>query len=107
MALDDLAARPEETGTSAALVRGVAAAIRERGGALCGFDAALSSTIRPGGGPSSPAAFEIPMGRSWNGLCNGGRFDALTLAMMGQGRLARARRRLCRVRAGAHAEGGL
>ena len=76
--------KEEEKETSAALVRGVANGIRARGGAVCGFTAAVSSTIRSGGGLSSSAAFEILMGRIWNGLCNENRFDALTLAIIGQ-----------------------
>ena len=43
--LHTLSPQAGEEGTSAALVRGVACAIRERGGEICGFDAALSSTI--------------------------------------------------------------
>ena len=82
--LHTLEPRQRETGSSAALVRGVAAGIRARGGEICGFDAALSSTLRSGGGLSSSAAFEILMGRIWNALGNGGRFDALTLAVIGQ-----------------------
>ena len=81
--LSELSPRVEETGTSAALVRGVAAAISARGGRLCGFEAELTTTIPPGGGLSSSAAFEILMGRIWNGLCGNG-FDDLTLALTGQ-----------------------
>ena len=82
--LRDLEPQEAEKETSAALVRGVAAGIRARGGEICGFEASVSSTIRSGGGLSSSAAFEILMGRIWNGLCNADRFDALTLAIIGQ-----------------------
>ena len=82
--LDSLAPRAEEIGTSQALVRGVASAMAERGGELCGFEAELSTTIPPGGGLSSSAAFEILFGRIWNELCNDGRFDPPTLARVAQ-----------------------
>jgi len=63
--LADLAARPAEAGTSAAVIRGVAAGIAERFGAagrLRGFDAAVDSEVLPGSGLSSSAAFEVLAG---------------------------------------------
>lgn len=62
VALDDPAPRESELGTPQALVRGVAAAMREAGGEVCGFDARVTSLLRSGGGLSSSAAFEILMG---------------------------------------------
>ena len=82
--LNSLEPRAEETGTSQALVRGVAAALKERGGQLCGFEAEISTTIPPGGGLSSSAAFEILFGRILNALANDGRFDAPALARVAQ-----------------------
>lgn len=84
VALDDPAPRESELGTPQALVRGVAAAMREAGGEVCGFDARVTSLLRSGGGLSSSAAFEILIGRIFNALCNGGRFDAHALAVFGQ-----------------------
>ena len=63
--LSDLAARPAEAGSSAAIVRGVAAGIAERFGAadrLRGFDAVVDSEVLPGSGLSSSAAFEVLAG---------------------------------------------
>lgn len=82
--LDDLAPRAAELGTPQALVRGVAAAMRAAGGALCGFDARVTSALKPGGGLSSSAAFEILIGRILNMRCNGGAFDAHALALFGR-----------------------
>ncbi len=84
VAIDDLTPRETEFGTPQALVRGVAAALREAGGAVCGFDAHVTSRLKPGGGLSSSAAFEILLGRIFNALCNGGALDAHTLAELGQ-----------------------
>lgn len=82
--LDDLAPRETEFGTPQALVRGVVSAMRAAGGVVCGFDARVSSALKPGGGLSSSAAFEILIGRILNARCNGGAFDARALAAFGQ-----------------------
>ena len=63
--LSDLAARSSEAGSSAAIIRGVAAGIAERFGAadrLRGFDAVVDSEVLPGSGLSSSAAFEVLAG---------------------------------------------
>ena len=49
---------PTERGTSAALVRGVAAALHRHQVTLRGFDALTTSSVAEGGGLSSSAAFE-------------------------------------------------
>ena len=82
--LDDLAYREGERNTTASLVRGVAAAFAERGCALAGFEAAVSSTVLPGSGLSSSAAFEVLIGTIINELFNGGRFSPAEIAMIGQ-----------------------
>ena len=50
--LTDLSVHEEEKNTTAALVRGVAAAFARRGAKLQGFDMAVSSTVLPGSGLS-------------------------------------------------------
>ena len=55
----DLEPRAEERGSSAALVRGMAAAYVRAGGELRGFDAVTCSDIPAGCGVSSSAAFEM------------------------------------------------
>ena len=57
--LSDLKIREEEKNTTAALIRGVAAAFASRGYQLAGFDAKVKSTLLPGSGLSSSAAKEL------------------------------------------------
>ena len=57
--LSDLSVRPEEEGTTAALIRGVAAGMKQAGYRIGGFDAAVTSTVAGGSGLSSSAALEV------------------------------------------------
>ena len=82
--LGDLAPRPEEANTSAALVRGVAAGIAKRGYALSGFDACAVSNVLSGSGLSSSAAYEILIGCILNHFFCNGELDAVELAKIGQ-----------------------
>ncbi len=84
LALDDLSVRAEERGTSAAILRGVAAAFRERGLAVGGFRAVCVSDVLAGGGLSSSAAFEILAGAVFDRFYNGGASSPMELAKMGQ-----------------------
>jgi len=61
--LDDLSIHEDEKNTTAAIVRGVAAAFQQRGCELRGFDASVRSTVLPGSGLSSSAAFEVLIGQ--------------------------------------------
>ena len=60
--VDELAPRPEERNSTAALVRGVAAGFAQRGCSVRGFDAYVVSDVLPGSGLSSSAAFEVLIG---------------------------------------------
>lgn len=82
--LRELSPQPEEAGSSAALVRGVAAALIARGYPVGGFELAMDSQVPPGSGLSSSAAFEILLGTVMNGLFCGGAVDPVTLAQIGQ-----------------------
>ena len=62
----------------------MAAAILDAGGAVGGFEAWAASALKPGGGLSSSAAFEILVGRIFNALYNGGAFSPEQLARFGQ-----------------------
>lgn len=84
VSLDDPAPRKNETGTTAALIRGVAAGFAARGLRIGGWRACIHSLVPAGGGLSSSAAFEILTGAVFSALYNGGRVDALTLARIGQ-----------------------
>lgn len=66
--LNDLEVHPEEANTTKALVRGVAAAFQQRGAEVKGFLAKVRSTVLPGSGLSSSAAFEVLMGTIMNEL---------------------------------------
>ena len=71
ISLDDLSVHPEEEGTSAALVRGVAKAMADRGYKLGGFDAAVTSDVLGGSGLSSSAAYEVMICAILDALYNG------------------------------------
>jgi len=82
--LDDLSVREEEKNTSAALVRGVAARVRELGFTLAGFDACVTSTVLSGSGLSSSAAYETLVGNIFNHFCCEDKLDPVTIAKIGQ-----------------------
>ena len=82
--LSDLQPRGEERGTTAALVRGVAAGIQNAGFPLGGFDVCVTSDIPAGSGLSSSAAFEVLMGSLFNRLCCGGKLAPMQIARTGQ-----------------------
>ena len=66
--LFDLSPLPEEAGTTASLIRGIAAGFAKKGHQVPGFDAYLVSDVLPGNGLSSSAAFEVLMGSIINHL---------------------------------------
>lgn len=82
--LNDLYPRREEYNTTAALVRGVAAAFDQRGAKLKGLDAAVHSTVLPGSGLSSSAAFEVLFGTIFNDLFFDRNLSAVEIAQIGQ-----------------------
>ena len=82
--LSDLSVREEEKNTTAALVRGVAAEFTRRGAKLQGFDAAVRSTVLPGSGLSSSAAFEVLIGTICNELFFDKKLSAVEIAQVGQ-----------------------
>ena len=67
--LNDLTPQSSEINTTAALVRGVAAWFTQMGKTVPGFDAYVESTVLPGSGLSSSAAFEVLVGTIVNHLC--------------------------------------
>ncbi len=73
-----------EAGTSAALIRGMAAELRRRGYQAGGFDAYTTSQVLKGSGLSSSAAFEVLVGGIINGLFNDGRIPPQEIAMAAQ-----------------------
>ena len=73
ISLDDLSAHDDEKGTTMALIRGVAAGMKEAGYRIGGFDAVVTSTVAGGSGLSSSAALEVMLTGVLDALYN--RFD--------------------------------
>lgn len=84
LTLDDLSMREEEKGTTAALVRGVAAKLVEEGRLVGGFDATVTSTVRAGSGLSSSAAFEVLVCAIFDELYGGNTLTAKRRAQISQ-----------------------
>ena len=82
--LDNLEPNPAETGTTNALLRGVAAGFQKRRHRIGGFRACVESDVLQGSGLSSSAAFEILTGTIFNSLYNDGEVDGVQLAVIGQ-----------------------
>lgn len=82
--LSDLSRVPEETGTSAALIRGVAAYLSGHGHRIGGFRATTTSEVLKGSGMSSSAAFEVLVGTILSGLYNDMSLDPVELALASQ-----------------------
>ena len=82
--LDDLQVHPEEKNTTIALVRGVAAGFVQRGAVLHGFQMKAHSSVLPGSGLSSSAAFEVLVGTIINDLFCDGKFSPVEIAQIAQ-----------------------
>ena len=84
VSLGDLTPRADEINTTPALIRGVAARFRELGCDVSGFDAYCESTVLPGSGLSSSAAYEVLIGTILNGLFFDNRVSQPEIAQIGQ-----------------------
>ena len=82
--INDLSINDSEKNTTVALVRGVVAGFVNRNVRVQGFDAKIHSTVLPGSGLSSSAAFEVLIGTIINELFNEGKISAEEIAMIGQ-----------------------
>lgn len=82
--LDELKPKAEEINTTAALVRGVAARFADLGCEIRGFDAYCTSTVLPGSGLSSSAAFEVLVGTILNHMFYAGKISPMQIAQIGQ-----------------------
>jgi galactokinase len=80
----NLEARAEERETTAALIRGIAARVRELGYKAGGFNAVISSNVGIGSGLSSSASIEVLLTTIVNCFYNGGEISMLELAKIGQ-----------------------
>ncbi len=75
---------PEEINSTPALIRGVAARFIQMGCPVGGFDAYCESTVLPGSGLSSSAAYEVLVAAIINGLFFDGKASQPELAKIGQ-----------------------
>jgi galactokinase len=82
--LTNLTPVASEINSTPALIRGVAARFTELGCKVEGFDAYCESTVLPGSGLSSSAAFEVLVGTIINHLFFGGKVSQPEIAMIGQ-----------------------
>ena len=84
VALDTLSPVEGEINTTAALIRGVAARFTQMGCQVGGMDIYMNSTVLPGSGLSSSAAFEVLMGTIINYVFFDGKVSQPEIAMIGQ-----------------------
>lgn len=84
VSLDTLVPQQAEINTTPALVRGVCARFAQLGCPVEGFDAYCESTVLPGSGLSSSAAFEVLIGTIVNGLFFDGKVTQPEIAQIGQ-----------------------
>lgn len=74
----------KESGSSAALIRGVCRGFVNRGYKIGGFNAATMTQVLSGSGLSSSAAFEVLVGTCLNYLFNDGRVSSVEVAQIAQ-----------------------
>ena len=82
--LSVLEPQASEVNGTASLIRGVAARFTQLGCEVKGFDAYCESTVLPGSGLSSSAAYEVLIGTILNHLFFDSRISAPEIAMIGQ-----------------------
>lgn len=82
--LGQLSPQEEEKGSTAALIRGVAAGMEQRGYQIGGFEAYVTSDVLVGAGMSSSAAFESLISTIFSGLYNDMRVPSVEIAKIGQ-----------------------
>ena len=73
-----------EAGTTASLIRGVAAGFSKKGFSIGGFNAYVTSDVLGGSGLSSSASFEALIGVILSGLYNNDRVSTVDIAKIGQ-----------------------
>jgi len=80
----DLQVKEEELNSTPALIRGVVARFVQFGCQVGGFDAYMESTVLPGSGLSSSAAYEVLIGTIINHLFFDAKLSQPEIAMVGQ-----------------------
>lgn len=82
--VDQLTPQENEINSTPALIRGVAARFAQMGCKVAGFDAYCESTVLPGSGLSSSAAYEVLIGTIINGLFFDSKVSQPEIAQIGQ-----------------------
>ena len=82
--INELTPVESEINSTPALIRGVAARFAQMGCNVQGFDAYCESTVLPGSGLSSSAAYEVLIGTIINHLFFGAKVSQPEIAMIGQ-----------------------
>ncbi len=82
--IDQLEKMKEEKETTSALIRGIAARLKQLGFQIGGFNACITSDVLPGSGLSSSASIEVLIGTIFNYLFNKGNISPQQIAIIGQ-----------------------
>lgn len=82
--LDNIEKRDDELETTAGIIRGVAAGLKNKGFCIGGFEAYVTSDVLMGAGMSSSAAFESLIGTIFSWLYNDGKVSSVDIAEIGQ-----------------------
>jgi galactokinase len=82
--LSDLSIDQSQFYTSAAIVKGICARLKELGYQIGGFDACIEGRVPKGSGLSSSASFEVLVGAILSHLFNQGKLDPVQNAIIGQ-----------------------
>jgi galactokinase len=82
--MENLEIDSSELGTTYALIRGIAARLKEFNHNIGGFDACCTSDVLPGSGLSSSASIEVLIGTIFNFLFNNGEISPENIASISQ-----------------------
>ena len=82
--LSNLSPNKAENFTSASIIRGISARMKELGFTIGGFDCCIDSGVPVGSGLSSSASFEVLIGAIISHLYNNGKLDPVQNAIIGQ-----------------------
>jgi galactokinase len=82
--LSELKPDKKEIFSSASIVRGICARMKELGYSIGGFNAVIDGEVPKGSGLSSSASFEVLIGTILSCLFNESKLDPITIAVIGQ-----------------------
>ncbi len=84
VSLEDMKIEEDAFFSSASLVKGICARMKEQGYTIGGFDACIEGRVPKGSGLSSSASFEVLIGAIVSHLFNDGKLDPVQNAIIGQ-----------------------